>query len=408
MQAVILAAGEGTRMRPLTYTRPKVMLPVANRPILEHLMEELAKAGIDEAVLVVGYRDETIRNHFGQEWNGVKIKYATQRKQLGTADALKSASHLLENEFLMLNGDAIVGSHDIREILNAGTEEGYMALAVREVPNPQDFGVIVVESGYVRKILEKPESPPSNLINAGVYFFTKDILRYVEATKPSVRGEYEVTDSITMAIAEGVKFVPVKIKEWLDVGYPWDLLRANEYLLSRLGESRIEGEVEEGAVIKGPVIVGEGTVVRSGSYVIGPTIIGKNCTIGPNCFIRPHTAIADNCHIGAAVEIKNSIIMSGAKIPHLNYVGDSVIGENCNFGAGTKIANLRLDRKEIYVSVKGKKIPTGRKKLGAIVGDNVQTGINASINVGAMIGNNVFIAPNALVDGYVEPNSKVF
>jgi len=405
---VILAAGEGTRMRPLTYTRPKVMLPVANRPILEHLMEELAKAGIDEAVLVVGYRDETIRNHFGQEWNGVKIKYATQRKQLGTADALKSASHLLENEFLMLNGDAIVGSHDIREILNAGTEEGYMALAVREVPNPQDFGVIVVESGYVRKILEKPESPPSNLINAGVYFFTKDILRYVEATKPSVRGEYEVTDSITMAIAEGVKFVPVKIKEWLDVGYPWDLLRANEYLLSRLGESRIEGEVEEGAVIKGPVIVGEGTVVRSGSYVIGPTIIGKNCTIGPNCFIRPHTAIADNCHIGAAVEIKNSIIMSGAKIPHLNYVGDSVIGENCNFGAGTKIANLRLDRKEIYVSVKGKKIPTGRKKLGAIVGDNVQTGINASINVGAMIGNNVFIAPNALVDGYVEPNSKVF
>jgi bifunctional UDP-N-acetylglucosamine pyrophosphorylase/glucosamine-1-phosphate N-acetyltransferase len=408
VQAVILAAGEGTRMRPLTYTRPKVMLPVANRPILEHLMEELAKAGIDEAVLVVGYRDETIRNHFGQEWNGVKIKYATQRKQLGTADALKSASHLLENEFLMLNGDAIVGSHDIREILNAGTEEGYMALAVREVPNPQDFGVIVVESGYVRKILEKPESPPSNLINAGVYFFTKDILRYVEATKPSVRGEYEVTDSITMAIAEGVKFVPVKIKEWLDVGYPWDLLRANEYLLSRLGESRIEGEVEEGAVIKGPVIVGEGTVVRSGSYVIGPTIIGKNCTIGPNCFIRPHTAIADNCHIGAAVEIKNSIIMSGAKIPHLNYVGDSVIGENCNFGAGTKIANLRLDRKEIYVSVKGKKIPTGRKKLGAIVGDNVQTGINASINVGAMIGNNVFIAPNALVDGYVEPNSKVF
>jgi bifunctional UDP-N-acetylglucosamine pyrophosphorylase/glucosamine-1-phosphate N-acetyltransferase len=408
VQAVILAAGEGTRMRPLTYTRPKVMLPVANRPILEHLMEELAKAGIDEAVLVVGYRDETIRNHFGQEWNGVKIKYATQRKQLGTADALKSASHLLENEFLMLNGDAIVGSHDIREILNAGTEEGYMALAVREVPNPQDFGVIVVESGYVRKILEKPESPPSNLINAGVYFFTKDILRYVEATKPSVRGEYEVTDSITMAIAEGVKFVPVKIKEWLDVGYPWDLLRANEYLLSRLGESRIEGEVEEGAVIKGPVIVGEGTVVRSGSYIIGPTIIGKNCTIGPNCFIRPHTAIADNCHIGAAVEIKNSIIMSGAKIPHLNYVGDSVIGENCNFGAGTKIANLRLDRKEIYVSVKGKKIPIGRKKLGAIVGDNVQTGINASINVGAMIGNNVFIAPNALVDGYVEPNSKVF
>lgn len=407
MQAVILAAGEGTRMRPLTYTKPKVMLPVANRPILEHLMEELAKAGVDEAVLVVGYRDETIRNHFGGEWNGVKIRYATQRRQLGTADALKSASHLLEDRFLMLNGDAIVGSQDIREIMKAGDKEG-MVLAVREVPNPQDFGVIVVEDGYVRRILEKPESPPSNLINAGVYFFTRNILKYVEATKPSVRGEYEITDSITMAIADGVNFAPVEIREWLDVGYPWDLLRANEYLLSRLDGSRIEGEVEEGATIKGPVVIGEGTIVRAGSYIIGPTIIGKNCTIGPNCFIRPSTAIADGCHIGAAVEVKNSIIMSGTKIPHHNYVGDSVIGENCNFGAGTKIANLRLDRKEVCVSVKGKKIPTGRRKLGAIVGDNVQTGINSSINVGAMIGNNVFIAPNALVDGYVEPDSKVF
>ena len=406
MQVVILAAGEGTRMRPLTYTRPKVMLPVANRPILEHLMEELTKAGVDEAVLVVGYRDETIRSHFGEEWNGIKIRYATQRKQLGTADALKSASHLLDDAFLMLNGDAIVGSDDIREILKAGRES--MVLAVREVPNPQDFGVVVVEDGHVKEILEKPESPPSNLINAGVYFFTRDFLKYVEATKPSVRGEYEVTDSITMAISDGVEFTPVEIKEWLDVGYPWDLLKTNEYLLSRLGESRIEGEIEEGAVLKGPVVVGEGTVVRAGSYILGPTIIGRNCTIGPNCFIRPSTAIADGCHIGAAVEIKNSIIMSGTKIPHHNYVGDSVIGEKCNFGAGTKIANLRLDRKEIYVSVKGKRIPTGRKKLGAIVGDNVQTGINASINVGAMIGNDVFIAPNALVDGYVEPNSKVF
>ena len=406
MQAVILAAGEGTRMRPLTYTRPKVMLPVANRPILEHLMEELAKAGIDEAVLVVGYRDETIRNHFGEEWNGVKIRYATQRKQLGTADALKSASHLLEDRFLMLNGDAIVGSQDIRQILKAGDKA--MVLAVREVPNPQDFGVIVVENDHVKGILEKPESPPSNLINAGVYLFTKDILKYVEATRPSVRGEYEITDSITMAISDGVDFTPVEIREWLDVGYPWDLLKANEYLLSKLDDSRIEGDVEEGATIKGPVVIGEGTVVRSGSYIIGPTVIGKNCTIGPNCFIRPSTAIADGCHIGAAVEIKNSIIMSGTKIPHHNYVGDSVIGEKCNFGAGTKIANLRLDRKEICVSVKGKKIPTGRRKLGAIVGDNVQTGINSSINVGAMIGNNVFIAPNALVDGYVEPNSRVF
>ncbi len=405
MKAVVLAAGEGTRMRPLTYTKPKVMLPIANKPILEHLIGELAKAGIKDIVLVVGYRDEIVRNYFndGSEFD-VNIEYVSQRKQLGTADALRSAIHLLEDDFIMLNGDNIVSSDDIKKI--ATSDE--MAIGVVSVENPQDFGVVEIENDKVKRIIEKPEKPPSNLINAGVYRFTSDIIEFLEKTPLSKRGEYEITDTIQLAINSGIEFKPVEMDTWIDVGYPWDLLKANEFMLKNLKESIIEGKVEEGAYIKGNVVIGERTVVRSGSYIIGPVVIGKNCVIGPNCFIRPYTSIGDNCHIGACVEIKNSIIMSNTNVPHLNYVGDSVIGENCNLGAGTKIANLRLDGKEIYATVKGRKISTKRRKFGAVIGDNVKTGINVSINVGTMIGNDVFIAPSAKVEGYIEPYSRVF
>ena len=156
-------------------------------------------------------------------------------------------------------------------------------------------------------------------------------------------------------------------------------------------------------MLKGLVSIGENTIIKSGAYIVGPVIIGQGCTIGPNCYIRPNTAIGNDCHIGAATEVKNSIIMKGTNLPHHNYVGDSVIGEECNFGAGTKIANLRLDRKEIWVADTN----TRRQKLGAIVGDGVETGINASINVGSMIGNNTFIGPAAMASGSILPDSKV-
>lgn len=405
VQAIVLAAGEGTRMRPLTHTKPKVMLPIANRPILDHLIVELRRAGIRDLILVVGYKDEIIRNYFrdGSDW-GVSIAYVSQKVQSGTADALKSAMHLIEDEFIMLNGDNIIGCEDIKKI----AETDGFAIGVKEVENPRDFGVVGVKNGFVKEIVEKPEKPTSNLINAGVYKFRKsEIMECLEKTPVSKRGEYEITDTIQLAINDGLEFKAVQVEGWIDVGYPWDLLKANEILIKRI-KPEIRGEVEEGAVIKGNVFIDEGTVVRAGSYIIGPVVIGKNCRIGPNCFIRPYTSIGDNCHIGAFVEVKNSIVMSNTNIPHLNYVGDSIIGENCNLGAGTKIANLRLDDGDVDAVVKGRKIFTGRRKFGAVIGDSVKTGINVSINVGTMIGNDVYIAPSAFVEGYIEPYSKVW
>jgi UDP-N-acetylglucosamine diphosphorylase/glucosamine-1-phosphate N-acetyltransferase len=399
-KAVIIAAGEGNRMRPLTYSRPKVMLPIANKPILEHLLIELRQVGINEFYFVVGYHDEQIRSYFGdgEQWN-VKIEYFNQRKQLGTADAVRMVSDSIQENFLLANGDVIVNSRDLRNLIS---QKGN-AMSLIEIAEVAGLGVVETENGRVTRIHEKSANPPSHLANAGVYFFTPDIFKAIAETEKSPRGEYELTDSIQVLIDKGQPVFFQMLGQWLDLSYPWHLLTANEQILAGLKPGS-EGEVESNVVLKGAVSIGKGSVIRSGAYIVGPVIIGQNCDIGPNCFIRASTAVGDNCHIGAAVEVKNSVIMSRSKIPHLSYVGDSVIGENCNLGAGTKIANLKLDKKNIFIDGKD----TGRRKLGAIIGDNVQTGINSSINVGTMIGNDSLIGPGALAHGVISPDSKIF
>ena len=159
--------------------------------------------------------------------------------------------------------------------------------------------------------------------------------------------------------------------------------------------------------INGKIYLGKDSVIKSGTYIEGPLWIGDNCIIGPNAYLRKGTILCGNNKVGAASEIKNSLLFEGAKTPHHNYVGDSIIGKNCNLGSGTKIANLRLDKKEITVIHKGKRVNTGRRKLGVIMGDNVATGINSSINSGTIIGNDTNIGPHALVSGTYEAKSLI-
>lgn len=400
MKAVILAAGEGIRMRPLTSNRPKVMLPVANKPIMEHLLIEAKEAGIKEFIFIVGYCDDQVRDYFGkgERW-GVNIAYTEQRKQLGTADAIRMVGDMVDGSFLVINGDVVVSREDIgRLVANKNN-----TMSVIEVIDPRGLGMVELADDKVVNIYEKTQKPPTLMANAGLYLFTPEIFDAITKTEKSPRGEYEITDSLQILMATEAGLHYQEIKSWLDISYPWDLLSINESVMAET-ESQALGEVEDNVVTKGAVAIGKGTVIRSGAYIMGPVIIGEDCDIGPNCFIRPSTAIGNNCRIGAAVEVKNSIIMNGTKIPHHNYVGDSVIGEDCNLGAGTKIANLRLDKQNIRAAG----IDTGRRKLGAIIGDNVETGINASINVGTVIGNNAFIGPGAVVSGVVLPDSKIF
>ncbi|AHB13238.1 bifunctional sugar-1-phosphate nucleotidylyltransferase/acetyltransferase [Dehalococcoides mccartyi] len=399
MKAVILAAGEGSRMRPLTFTRPKVMLPIAGKPILEHLLLEVSAAGITEFILVVGYRDEQVRLYFadGAKW-GLKISYCQQNRQLGTAHALKQLEDQLQAEFLVMNGDILAKSADIAALAASAKT----TLGVFEASDPSRLGVLETDGRRVKRIHEKSANPPTNLANAGLYLFTPPIFKAIDDTPLSPRGEYEITSSIQLLIDRGLAVGYRPLTYWQDVSYPWDLLDLNASMLKSLSQ-RICGKVEENAVIKGAVEIGEGSLIRSGAYIEGPVIIGKNCDIGPNCYIRPSTSIGDNCRVGASVEIKNSIIMDNTKIPHLNYVGDSVIGQNCNLGAGTKLANLRFDGADI--SAGG--VNTRRRKLGAVLGDGVETGINVSLNPGVLVGSGSRIGPGAVVSGLIEPNSYI-
>lgn len=398
MQCVILAAGEGKRMRPLTASRPKVMLPVANKPILEHLVNSVKEAGIREFVFVVGYREQEIRNYFSDgEWLNVRIRYAVQREQSGTADALNAARDYLTGDFLMLNGDMIVLPEDIKTICG----KRLPCVAVFESDRPEEFGVVTIEGDSVTGLVEKSLYPPGNLINAGAYLFGIDIFEKIHSLELSERGELELTDALQSYINEGL-LSACRFSSWCDIGEPWNLLDANENHLASLGAGN-EGLIEDLVVIKGPVVIGEGSVIRSGSYLEGPCIIGKNCVVGPHAYIRPSTSIGDGCHIGHSSEIKNSVIMHETKIPHFNYVGDSVIGSGCNFGAGSKIANLRHDRREVKSAGKD----THRKKFGAVVGDNVQLGINCSVNVGTLIGSGVLAAPGSFLEGKIAEKTRI-
>ncbi|MHA1272005.1 MAG: bifunctional sugar-1-phosphate nucleotidylyltransferase/acetyltransferase [Promethearchaeota archaeon] len=415
MKAVILAAGEGNRLKPITSTRPKPMIPIAGKPLLEHTINGLKKAGIKKILLIVGYRKDVIQNYFkdGKDL-GLEIEYAVQKEYLGTAHATNYARDFVNNDpFLLMYGDLLIDNKIFSDIIKKFNEtpvDGVISL--KEVENPHAYGIITLNNdGFVEKITEKP--PPElnlgNLANAGVYIFNSKIFKAIELTQKSVRGEYEFTDSMEILINElGGKIAGYIIKNlfWSDIGLPWQLLEANGYLLGKI-ERKIEGKIEKNVTIEGNVYIGKNTIVRSGSYIIGPCYIGFDNLIGPNAFIRPNTSIQNKCHIGIS-EIKNSIILSNTNIPHFNYVGDSIICEGVNLGAGTKIANLRLDDKNIKMTIKGSPIDTKRRKLGAIIGPNVKTGINTSIMCGKIIGENVKIGAHTLVNEDIAPNTLYY
>ncbi len=380
------------------------MIPLAGKPLLEHNILGLKNAGINELLIIVGYKKELIKGYFkdGQKF-GLRIEYITQEEYRGTAHATGYAKEFVRDDtFLMMYGDIFVDQKAFQEIIkNFEKSKADGLISLLNVDNPQNYGIITLDSkNYVKEIIEKPslDREVGNLANAGIYIFPSLIFDAIDETTLSKRNEYELTDSIEILINSYNKHIIGYIMRdiyWNDIGLPWQLLEVNEYILSTL-KRKIEGKIEKNVIIKGDVYIGEGTIVKSGTYLRGPCYIGKKCIIGPNAFIRPSSSIQNNCHIGMS-EIKNSIILSNTNIPHFNYIGDSIICDNVNLGAGTKIANLRFDDKTVKVSIKGTRINSPRNKLGAIIGANVKTGINVSIMCGKKIGENARIGPHTLV-----------
>ncbi len=416
MKGVILAAGEGNRLKPITSTTPKPMIPLAGRPLLEYTISGLKAAGIDEILLIVGYKQEIIKDYFDNgKLFGVNITYITQEEYLGTANAVGYAKDYISSneDFMLMYGDLVVESEVFFEVVSKFSElqsEGLISLF--QVDNPQAYGIISVNSeGFITKITEKPtpELNLGNLANAGIFVFNSLIFEAIEKTPKSIRGEYEFTDSMEILIKElGGKIFGFKLDNrfWSDIGRPWQLLEANSYLLDKLKPS-IDGKIQENVNISGKVVIEVGTKVLAGTVIQGPCMIGKNSLIGPNAFIRPYSFIGDNCHIGMS-EIKNSMVLSDSAVPHFNYVGDSIICEHVNLGAGSKVANLRFDNKSVMVKIKGNLVDSKRRKLGAIIGPYCKTGINTSIMCGKIVGEKSWIGAHTLVMEDVPPNTLYY
>ena len=358
MKAVILAAGRGTRMLPLTVTMSKGMIPVANRPLLGWTCSFLDFC--DEIILVV---NESQRDIIANFLNNSKVKLVFQEQALGTGHALLCAEQHVEGKFLLVYGDDIYGESDIKAI----SEMEPPVVSSYKSGNPEAYGVLEIDNNQVIGLEEKPQHPKSNLVNCGVYLLDSSIFGTLKKIPVSPRGEYELTEAVKILIEED-KVKNYTIKTWIPLTYPWNILDANRYILDKYG-SNIDKSVElrQGAVIEEPVSIGAGSV------------------IGPNCYVRKYSSIGRNCKVGQAVEIKNSIVMDNSFVSHLAYVGDTIIGRGCNVGGGTLFTNLRLDDKNVKMEINEARVDSGRRKLGAVVGDNVKLGARVTVMPGKRI-----------------------
>jgi UDP-N-acetylglucosamine diphosphorylase/glucosamine-1-phosphate N-acetyltransferase len=383
MQAVILAAGEGKRVRPLTRSRPKALLPVANRPIIEYVIEALLKNGIRDIVVVVGYRKEQVIR-FLNELN-VPITVVVQNKQLGTAHALNCAKSHITGDFLLLPGDNYIDPHSIGRIKDIKN-----AMLVKEHPSPSNFGVVLLKDGLVSRIIEKPEHSPSFMVSTGIFSLTKDFFSFTS--------ENNITDAVSSMLASGEHLKAVVADDWQDAIYPWDLLKMNMRLLKDLPEAR-EGTVSRQTIIQGPVGIGKGTIIGPNTIISGPVIIGNDCEIGPNCCIMPNTSLGSRVKIEPFTFIGKSLIMDDTSIGSHSRIIDTVTGQGCRLADHTTIsasASLMNIEEEVI-----------KPEFGAVFGDQVTAG-PFTIFKNCIVGNNVAIEGGSRVISRILPDeSKV-
>jgi len=393
-RAIVLAAGRGSRMWPLSATRPKPVLEVANEPLLARMVRQVGQADIDAVTVVVPTREGPVAEvaRAAASRHGLELAIAVQDEAKGTGHALMQAK-LPDEACLVANGDLFLPEGALERMVSQARGP---AIGVRRVDDVREYGALVTEGDRLTGLEEKPDERREGLVNAGVYLVGANFGSYLEAIGTSRRGELEITDAVEAALSAHEAFDVHAFDDWLDVGWPWDLLAANEKALETL-EASIEGTVEDGTTLEGPVHVAEGATVRTGTVIEGPAIVGDSASIGPRAYVRGSTAIGPEAKVGAGCEVKNSILMRGAQVPHLSYVGDSVLGRDVNLGAGTQVANLRHDEQTIRVDTPKGHIDSGRRKLGVVLGDRVKTGINATLNCGVALPAEATVRPGETV-----------
>ena len=390
-QAIILAAGEGQRLRPFTVSKPKVMLSIAGKPILQYVIESLVTCGIRDIVIVAGYRKEQIFDALSDgDALGVGIRYVIQDRQLGTAHALKQAEPLAQDEFIVLPGDHLIEPETIRDFVS----QPPWALLVKQVPESQTvrYGVVATEDGSVRAIIEKPHEPCDGPVSTGIFSLKREIFDYIgnEPDMPAV---------INRMVSSGQRIQAVETDGiWLDTVYPWDLLALNNHALGNLSPS-IGGTVENGVILKGVVSLGAGSLMRSGNYITGPALIGRGCDLGPGVVIGSGVSIGDNVTIGPFGVVEHSIIGDDVSIGPGSVIQDSVIDSGCRIGAGFKAAG---EDAEIRIADE-----FHRLKAGVLMGENCLIASGVVAQAGTIVGNNCSAKALKVLSGRINDGSQV-
>ncbi len=388
-QAVVLAAGEGQRLKPFTASKSKVMIPIANKPILQYVVEALAMNGITEVILVVGYEREHVQDYFGSgEQFGVRINYIVQKQQIGTGHALKQAKGAVDENFLVLAGDNIIEPSTISSFVLVPPN----SVLVKQQENVSKYGVVTMQGGVVTDLVEKPSEPLSNLVNIGIYMLNRKIFQYLEQ-------EVGLPQALNQMISEGGIVTTQETQGvWLDAVYPWDILTLNQQALGRV-VSKIGGVVESGVNIRGIVHVGKDTIIRSGSYFVGPVVIGDNCQIGPNVCLFSDTSIGDGVTIAPFTIIRNSVVGRDTSIGPGSFIEDTVIDQGCfvgsHFIARSNDSDIRVD-KEIY-----------QVKCGVFIGGDCNIEDGVLIHPGVIVGNGASIRSMKVITENIPEKSWV-
>ena len=335
MKALVLSGGKGTRLRPITHTSAKQIVPIANKPILFYGLEAIAESGIREVGIVVGDTKKEIMLAVGsgEKW-GLKVTFIEQEAPLGLAHAVKiSESFLKDDQFVMYLGDNLIKDGIASLVHDFEREKPNAQIMLAKVKNPQQFGVAEIKDGKIIRLVEKPKNPQSDLALVGVYLFDKTIYKAVNSIKPSLRGELEITDAIQYLVEKGYSVKPCIIAGWWkDTGKLEDLLEANREILE-IKDPLISGEVDEASKIEGRVVIEKGAKLIN-SIVRGPSIIGENSSI-VNSYVGPFTSVYKNVIIKDS-EIDNSIILENTVIENIVRIEGSLVGQNVHIHKSEK------------------------------------------------------------------------